>query len=110
MWNNDLHFIYPKLPGSKYCNTLGYLPHSSFNVCTQTVLFALPIPPTASTLLITSTSSSLVSSGNASPRFMRCTTYTLPCTAELAKQCQVPLATIIKPFANVPKNEVRQGR
>uniref|UniRef100_A0A8C5CEQ4 SEC24 homolog D, COPII coat complex component n=1 Tax=Gadus morhua TaxID=8049 RepID=A0A8C5CEQ4_GADMO len=43
--------------------------------------------------------------GNASPRFMRCTTYTLPCTAELAKQCQVPLATIIKPFAVVPKNE-----
>ncbi|XP_015252733.1 PREDICTED: protein transport protein Sec24D isoform X1 [Cyprinodon variegatus] len=43
--------------------------------------------------------------GNASPRFMRCTTYTLPCTAELAKQCQVPLASIIKPFAKLPKNE-----
>ncbi|XP_051284770.1 protein transport protein Sec24D isoform X2 [Dicentrarchus labrax] len=43
--------------------------------------------------------------GNASPRFMRCTTYSLPCTADLAKQCQVPLATIIKPFATLPKNE-----
>ncbi|KAM9400219.1 protein transport protein Sec24D-like isoform 1-T2 [Salvelinus alpinus] len=43
--------------------------------------------------------------GNASPRFMRCTTYSFPCTADLAKQCQVPLATIIKPFATVPKNE-----
>ncbi|XP_036967932.1 protein transport protein Sec24D isoform X1 [Acanthopagrus latus] len=43
--------------------------------------------------------------GNASPRFMRCTTYALPCTADLAKQCQVPLATIIKPFANLPNNE-----
>ncbi|KAK2899740.1 protein transport protein Sec24D isoform X1 [Channa argus] len=43
--------------------------------------------------------------GNASPRFMRCTTYTLPCTADLAKQCQVPLASIIKPFASLPKNE-----
>ncbi|XP_072543878.1 protein transport protein Sec24D isoform X2 [Salminus brasiliensis] len=43
--------------------------------------------------------------GNASPRFMRCTTYSFPCTADLAKQCQVPLATIIKPFAKVPKNE-----
>uniref|UniRef100_A0A3Q3WET3 Uncharacterized protein n=1 Tax=Mola mola TaxID=94237 RepID=A0A3Q3WET3_MOLML len=43
--------------------------------------------------------------GNASPRFMRCTTYSLPCTADLAKQCQVPLATVIKPFANLPKNE-----
>ncbi|CAB1345193.1 unnamed protein product, partial [Coregonus sp. 'balchen'] len=43
--------------------------------------------------------------GNASPRFMRCTTYSFPSTADLAKQCQVPLATIIKPFATVPKNE-----
>ncbi|XP_031706722.1 protein transport protein Sec24D [Anarrhichthys ocellatus] len=43
--------------------------------------------------------------GNASPRFMRCTTYSLPCTADLAKQCQVPLACIVKPFANLPKNE-----
>ncbi|XP_056156037.1 protein transport protein Sec24D [Lampris incognitus] len=43
--------------------------------------------------------------GNASPRFIRCTTYSLPCTADLAKQCQVPLAAIIKPFASVPKNE-----
>ncbi|KAK5598778.1 Protein transport protein Sec24D [Crenichthys baileyi] len=43
--------------------------------------------------------------GNASPRFIRCTTYSLPCTAELAKQCQVPLASIIKPFAKLPNNE-----
>ncbi|XP_053272265.1 protein transport protein Sec24D [Pleuronectes platessa] len=43
--------------------------------------------------------------GNASPRFMRCTTYSLPCTADLAKQCQVPLACIIKPFATLQKNE-----
>lgn len=43
--------------------------------------------------------------GNASPRFIRCTTYSLPCTADLAKQCQVPLASIIKPFACLPKNE-----
>uniref|UniRef100_A0A8C6V744 SEC24 homolog D, COPII coat complex component n=1 Tax=Neogobius melanostomus TaxID=47308 RepID=A0A8C6V744_9GOBI len=43
--------------------------------------------------------------GNASPRFMRCTTYALPCTADLAKQCQVPLAAIIKPLAILPKNE-----
>ncbi|KAL2079428.1 hypothetical protein ACEWY4_025172 [Coilia grayii] len=43
--------------------------------------------------------------GNARPCFMRCTTYTFPCSAELAKQSQVPLATIIKPLANVPSNE-----
>lgn len=44
--------------------------------------------------------------GNASPRFIRCTTYSLPCTADLAKQCQVPMACIIKPLASVPKDEV----
>ncbi|KAG7461887.1 hypothetical protein MATL_G00195950 [Megalops atlanticus] len=43
--------------------------------------------------------------GHASPRFMRCTAYTFPCTADLAKQCQVPLAAIITPFATIPKNE-----
>ncbi|XP_019711723.1 protein transport protein Sec24D [Hippocampus comes] len=43
--------------------------------------------------------------GHASPRFIRCTTYSLPCTAELAKQCQVPLACIVKPFARLPNNE-----
>lgn len=37
---------------------------------------------------------------------MRCTTYSFPCTSDLAKQWQVPLAAIIKPFATVPKNEV----
>ncbi|XP_037116537.1 protein transport protein Sec24D [Syngnathus acus] len=43
--------------------------------------------------------------GHASPRFIRCTTYSFPRTAELAKQCQVPLACVVKPFARVPKNE-----
>ncbi|XP_041075978.1 protein transport protein Sec24D-like isoform X2 [Polyodon spathula] len=43
--------------------------------------------------------------GNASPRFIRCTTYSFPCTADLAKQCQVPLAAVIKPLATVPHNE-----
>lgn len=43
--------------------------------------------------------------GNASPRYIRCTTYSFPCTADLAKQSKVPLAAIIKPFAAVPKNE-----
>uniref|UniRef100_A0A4W4E681 SEC24 homolog D, COPII coat complex component n=1 Tax=Electrophorus electricus TaxID=8005 RepID=A0A4W4E681_ELEEL len=51
------------------------------------------------------TSFSVQDQGNASPRFMRCTTYSFPCTSDLAKQCQVPLATIIKPLASVPKNE-----
>ncbi|XP_034532534.1 protein transport protein Sec24D isoform X2 [Notolabrus celidotus] len=54
---------------------------------------------------LVTTDFSVQDQGNASPRFMRCTTYTLPCTADLAKQCQVPLAAIVKPFASLPKNE-----
>ncbi|XP_074084413.1 protein transport protein Sec24D isoform X2 [Macrotis lagotis] len=44
--------------------------------------------------------------GNASPRYIRCTTYCFPTTSDMAKQSQLPLAAIIKPFATVPPNEV----
>ncbi|XP_044537049.1 protein transport protein Sec24D-like [Gracilinanus agilis] len=43
--------------------------------------------------------------GNASPRYIRCTTYCFPATSDMAKQSQLPLAAIIKPFATVPPNE-----
>ncbi|KAJ7987783.1 hypothetical protein DPEC_G00330090 [Dallia pectoralis] len=43
--------------------------------------------------------------GNASPRFMRCTAYNMPCTADMAKQSQVPLAAVIKPLATLPPEE-----
>uniref|UniRef100_A0A2I3GMK9 SEC24 homolog D, COPII coat complex component n=1 Tax=Nomascus leucogenys TaxID=61853 RepID=A0A2I3GMK9_NOMLE len=43
--------------------------------------------------------------GNASPRFIRCTTYCFPCTSDMAKQAQIPLAAVIKPFAAIPSNE-----
>uniref|UniRef100_G1T534 SEC24 homolog D, COPII coat complex component n=2 Tax=Oryctolagus cuniculus TaxID=9986 RepID=G1T534_RABIT len=43
--------------------------------------------------------------GNASPRYIRCTTYCFPCTSDMAKQAQIPLAAVIKPFATVPPNE-----
>uniref|UniRef100_A0A8C4R113 SEC24 homolog C, COPII coat complex component n=1 Tax=Eptatretus burgeri TaxID=7764 RepID=A0A8C4R113_EPTBU len=44
--------------------------------------------------------------GNASPRFIRCTSYNLPCTSEMAKQSQVPMVAVIKPLASLPSNEV----
>lgn len=47
-----------------------------------------------------------VFSGNASPRFIRCTAYNMPCTADMAKQSQVPLAAVIKPLATLPPDEV----
>ncbi|XP_026996265.2 protein transport protein Sec24C isoform X2 [Tachysurus fulvidraco] len=43
--------------------------------------------------------------GNASPRFIRCTTYNMPCTSDMAKQSQVPLAAVIKPLATLPPDE-----
>ncbi|XP_063166490.1 protein transport protein Sec24D isoform X2 [Candoia aspera] len=43
--------------------------------------------------------------GNTSPRYIRCTSYCFPSSSDLAKQAQIPLAAIIKPFANIPANE-----
>ncbi|KAM6148135.1 protein transport protein Sec24D isoform 3-T3 [Erethizon dorsatum] len=43
--------------------------------------------------------------GNASPRYIRCTTYCFPCTSDMAKQAQIPLAAVITPFAIIPSNE-----
>ncbi|XP_029469643.1 protein transport protein Sec24D [Rhinatrema bivittatum] len=43
--------------------------------------------------------------GNASPRYIRCTTYCFPSSADMAKQAQIPLAAVIKPFAAIPPNE-----
>lgn len=48
-----------------------------------------------------------VCSGNASPRYIRCTAYNMPCTSDMAKQSQVPLAAVIKPLATLPPDEVR---
>uniref|UniRef100_A0A8C5S8B7 Protein transport protein Sec24C n=1 Tax=Laticauda laticaudata TaxID=8630 RepID=A0A8C5S8B7_LATLA len=43
--------------------------------------------------------------GNASPRYIRCTSYNVPCTSDMAKQSQVPLAAVIKPLAVLPTEE-----
>ncbi|NXW73330.1 SC24C protein, partial [Hirundo rustica] len=43
--------------------------------------------------------------GNASPRYIRCTSYNIPCTSDMAKQSQVPLAAVIKPLAALPPEE-----
>ncbi|XP_072851060.2 protein transport protein Sec24C isoform X2 [Pogona vitticeps] len=43
--------------------------------------------------------------GNASPRYIRCTSYNIPCTSDMAKQSQVPLAAVIKPLATLPTEE-----
>uniref|UniRef100_A0A8C9KUT6 SEC24 homolog D, COPII coat complex component n=1 Tax=Serinus canaria TaxID=9135 RepID=A0A8C9KUT6_SERCA len=43
--------------------------------------------------------------GHASPRYMRCSTYCFPLTADMARQARIPLAAVIQPFAAVPPNE-----
>ncbi|XP_057279605.1 protein transport protein Sec24C isoform X2 [Pezoporus wallicus] len=43
--------------------------------------------------------------GNASPRYIRCTSYNIPCTSDMAKQSQVPLAAVIKPLATLRPEE-----
>ncbi|XP_051968721.1 protein transport protein Sec24C-like isoform X3 [Xyrauchen texanus] len=43
--------------------------------------------------------------GNASPRYIRCTAYNIPCSSDLAKQSQVPLAAVIKPLSTLPPDE-----
>ncbi|XP_051523292.1 protein transport protein Sec24C isoform X4 [Myxocyprinus asiaticus] len=43
--------------------------------------------------------------GNASPRYIRCTAYNMPCNSDVAKQSQVPLAAVIKPLATLPPDE-----
>ncbi|CAF95482.1 unnamed protein product, partial [Tetraodon nigroviridis] len=55
---------------------------------------------------LVTTSFQVKDQGNASPRFIRCTAYNVPCTADMAKQSQVPLAAVIKPLAPLPADEV----
>uniref|UniRef100_UPI00398F219B protein transport protein Sec24C-like isoform X1 n=1 Tax=Pristiophorus japonicus TaxID=55135 RepID=UPI00398F219B len=43
--------------------------------------------------------------GNSSPRFIRCAAYNIPCTSDMAKQCQVPLTAVVKPLATLPADE-----
>lgn len=45
--------------------------------------------------------------GVCSPRFLRSTMYTVPCTADMLKQSHLPLAINITPFARLPVQEVR---
>ncbi|XP_028332037.1 protein transport protein Sec24C isoform X3 [Gouania willdenowi] len=54
---------------------------------------------------LVTTSFQVKDQGNASPRFVRCTAYNMPCTSDMAKQSQVPLAAVIKPLATLPPDE-----
>ncbi|XP_071503728.1 protein transport protein Sec24C-like [Diadema antillarum] len=47
----------------------------------------------------------VIDQGNCSPRFMRSTMYSIPCTQDLVKQSQIPTGVVISPFAQLINNE-----
>ena len=47
-----------------------------------------------------------LSAGNCSPRYMRATMYTVPCSKDLLNTCRVPMGLVIQPLADIPPQEV----
>ncbi|KZC10745.1 PREDICTED: protein transport protein Sec24C [Dufourea novaeangliae] len=57
------------------------------------------VPPLVTTRFVTQ------DQGNASPRYIRSTMYTVPTTADIIKQTSVPFALIVSPMARIAENE-----
>ncbi|KAF7399574.1 hypothetical protein HZH68_008166 [Vespula germanica] len=57
------------------------------------------VPPLVTTKFVTQ------DQGNASPRYIRSTMYTVPTTADIIKQTRVPFALILSPMARVEEGE-----
>ncbi|KMQ92236.1 protein transport protein sec24c-like protein [Lasius niger] len=57
------------------------------------------VPPLVTTKFITQ------DQGNASPRYMRSTMYTVPTTADIIKQTNVPFGLVISPMARIVQGE-----
>lgn len=55
---------------------------------------------------LVTTQFTVVDQGNASPRFIRSTMYTVPVTIDMMKQTAVPFGLVISPFARVMENEM----
>ncbi|XP_058864455.1 protein transport protein Sec24C-like isoform X3 [Acipenser ruthenus] len=54
---------------------------------------------------LSSTHCTVQDRGNASPRFLRCTSYSFPSSPQAALLSQLPLAAIVQPFARLARGE-----
>ncbi|XP_072520752.1 protein transport protein Sec24C [Salminus brasiliensis] len=61
--------------------------------------------PQSSVPPLSTTACTLEDRGNATARFVRCTSYSFPVEAQLAQQCHLPLAAIFCPLARLEKEE-----
>ncbi|XP_013388768.1 protein transport protein Sec24C isoform X1 [Lingula anatina] len=58
------------------------------------------VPPLVTTEFVTQ------DQGNANPRFIRSVMYNIPCTNDMIKQCHIPIALTISPFARLQPGEL----
>ena len=95
---------------AQWCVYLGplhpYGLHSVNGKCRNLAVGPYQYPPFTSHVYLC-LPSYCVPAGNASPRYLRSTMYTVPCSKDLLNSCRIPLGLVIQAFAQVPQSEVR---
>uniref|UniRef100_A0A8C0C020 SEC24 homolog C, COPII coat complex component n=1 Tax=Buteo japonicus TaxID=224669 RepID=A0A8C0C020_9AVES len=96
-----LHYPHPQNSNHKLLSTIQVIEDDRSNRGSEPFVTGVrgQVPPLVTTNFL------VKDQGNASPRYIRCTSYNIPCTSDMAKQSQVPLAAVIKPLATLPPEE-----